>query len=67
VGAALIGIAVGATPILAVLLGSIGLARAVAGTAASVDAVAASLRLGSLLAIGLAPWRRRRRTAPGRA
>ncbi len=57
--AAVIGIVCCATPMLAIVLGVIGLSAAVASASVWLDAVAVPLLLVSLFAIGVASWRRR--------
>jgi hypothetical protein len=58
-GAAVFAIVCCATPMLAVALGAIGLGAAVATASSWLDAAIAPLLLASLLAIGVATWRRR--------
>lgn len=62
-GATLVAIVCCATPILAIALGTLGLGTAVAAASLWLDILVAPLLVASLLAIGVAIWRRRTATA----
>jgi mercuric ion transport protein len=64
IGAAIFAIVCCATPMLAVALGAMGLGAAVASASSWLDAAIAPLLLASLLAIGVATWRRRATRQP---